>query len=144
MNEEGRSGRLTRKRFTTGGSFETNYGFSRAIQVDDRVFISGTTAQEPGNTGKPGEAAQQTRRILEAAGQILQRFGGSIDDVVMYRCFVVDMTAADEVARVLGEVFARSRPAGTLVGTSALFFPSMLVEMDFEAILGSGEAFEDI
>lgn len=135
---------MKRKRFTIGGSFETNYGFSRAIQVGDRVFISGTTAQDPEHTGKPGEAAQQTRRILEWAGQILAKFGGSIDDVVMYRCFVVDMTAADEVARVLGEVFANTRPAGTLVGTSALFFPAMLVEMDFEAILGSAEEFEDI
>lgn len=135
---------MKRTRFTTGSSFESNYGFSRAIRVGERIFVSGSTSAQPHHTGKPGEAAEQTRAILTYVDGVLNRFGSSLADVVMYRCFVVDMNEADGVARELGAVFGEFRPAGTLVGTSALFFSNMLVEMDFEAIVGSSSEFEDI
>ena len=39
----------------------------------------------------------------------------------------------------LGAVFAAIRPAGTLVGVNALVDPALKVEIEVDAIVGSGE-----
>jgi enamine deaminase RidA (YjgF/YER057c/UK114 family) len=52
--------------------------------------------------------------------------------------FVTDITRWEAVGRAHGEVFATIRPAATLVQISALVDPAMLVEIEVEAIVGSG------
>jgi enamine deaminase RidA (YjgF/YER057c/UK114 family) len=41
------------------------------------------------------------------------------------------------VAGEMGRVFGAIRPAGTLVGTSALIHPDLRVEIEVDAIIGS-------
>jgi enamine deaminase RidA (YjgF/YER057c/UK114 family) len=50
-----------RKRISSGSPYEEPIGFSRAIRVDDRVFVSGTAPVG----AESADAAEQTRRCLE-------------------------------------------------------------------------------
>lgn len=59
-------------------------------------------------------------------------------DVVRTRMYVTDVSRADEVARAHGELFGEIRPAATMVGVAELIDAEMLVEIEAEAIIGSG------
>lgn len=114
-------------------------GYSRAVRVGDRVVLAGTAAQRPDGTvdEDPGD---QTRRCLEIVGAALAEAGATFADVVRTRMFLVDAADFDAVARVHGEVFADVRPANTTVVVAALLDPRWKVELEVEAIVGSGTA----
>ncbi|CAN5446555.1 RidA family protein [soil metagenome] len=136
---------MIRTRYTTGSVFEKSYGFSRAVKIGDRILVAGTTAASEHHTGGPGEAVEQVRAILARIDGVLAKFGGSLADVVSYRCYVVNVPRdAEAIALELGVTFGESRPAGTLIGSHALILPNMLVEMEFEAVLGSSAEIVDL
>jgi enamine deaminase RidA (YjgF/YER057c/UK114 family) len=86
----------------------------------------------------PADAAALTRHILEVIERALTEAGASMRDVVRYRVFVTDIADAPAVGAELSRVFADIRPAGTVVGTSALVDPALRVEIEVDAIVGSG------
>jgi enamine deaminase RidA (YjgF/YER057c/UK114 family) len=53
--------------------------------------------------------------------------------------FVTDIRDWEAVGRAHGEVFAEVRPASTLVQVTALIDPDLLVEIEAEAVVGSGD-----
>lgn len=121
----------------SGAPWESAYGYSRAVRVGDRVFVSGTTGVGPdGEPVGPDAYAQATRAfaIIEAA---LQEAGASLADVVCTRLYVVDIAAdGDAVGRAHGEVFGVIRPAATMIEVCALIRPDLRVEIEAEAVVG--------
>ena len=66
----------------------------------------------------------------------LAELGGSVDDVIRTRQYVVDPADGDAVGTVHGEVFGSVQPASTMVVVAALLDPRWKVEMELDAILG--------
>ena len=132
-----------RQLVNSGGPFERKYGYSRAVRVGDHVFVAGTAAFQHGAPVAPGDAAAQTRHILGVMTAALEETGASLEDVTRYRVFVTDMSDYDAVGQELGRVFGEIRPAGTMVGTSALIHPDLVVEIEMDAIIGSGGSGDD-
>ena len=131
---------MTRKLISSGTSWERKYGYSRAVQVGNLVFVAGTTAvDEHGNVVGPGSPRGQATFIYEKIGRALAEAGASLTDVVRVRTFVTDITRWEEVGEVQGQVFAEIRPAATLVEVSALVSPELLVEIEVDAIIGSSK-----
>src|SRR5262245_28162320 len=107
------------ERVTIGsdGPFEDVYGYSRAVRVGDHTHVSGTTARAD---DLDGDAYHQARAALAIVTDALEKVGASAADVVRTVTYVTDVEYAMLVARAHREVFARVRPAATLVEVSAL------------------------
>jgi enamine deaminase RidA (YjgF/YER057c/UK114 family) len=122
-----------RQLISSGAAFEDRVGYSRAVRVDDRVWVSGTAPIMPGDADPPTGAYEQARVCLEIIARALAEAGASLDDVVRTRIYVTDAALIDEVGRAHGEAFPRARPAttGVVVG---LLDPRWLVEIEAEAV----------
>jgi enamine deaminase RidA (YjgF/YER057c/UK114 family) len=86
-----------------------------------------------------GDAAAQTRFILDRIEAVLRQLGASLRDVVRTRVYVRNIADWEAVARVHGERFGAIRPANTLV-QAHLVGEAYLVEIEAEAMIGSGHA----
>lgn len=99
-----------RKLVSSASPYEPIVGFSRAVRAGNFIAVSGTTA---GSGGKPvaiGDPAAQTRAIIEVIEKALADLGGSLNDVVRTRIYLVDIAHWEAVGRVHGEFFADIRP----------------------------------
>ena len=122
------------QRITSGSPFEPTIGFSRALRVDDRVWVSGTGPVWPDGSC-PDDAGAQARRCFEIIVAALAEAGARTDDVVRTRMFLTSAADADAVSAVHGELFADIRPAATMVVIAALLDPRWKVEVEAEALI---------
>ncbi len=127
---------MKRINIPSGSEYEELVGYSRAVRVGNVIEVAGTTSMKDGKVRGLGEPYYQVKIILKKIEQALVDAGGSMNDVVRTRIFVVDMAIWEDVARAHGEVFGTIRPASTLVQVSSLVDPDMLVEIEATAILG--------
>jgi enamine deaminase RidA (YjgF/YER057c/UK114 family) len=123
-----------RQRASSGSPFEASIGFSRAIKVGDRILVSGTAPVEPDGSSTPGGAEAQADRCLRVIVDAVERLGGSVNDIVRTRIFLVDPADAEAVGRAHGKLFGEVRPASTMVAGAVLLRPDWLVEIEAEAI----------
>ncbi len=127
---------MERRLISSGAAFEARVGYSRAVKVGDRVWVSGTAPIMPGDADPPATPYEQARVCLSIIERALIEAGASFDDVVRTRIYVTDAAHIDEVGRAHGEAFARARPATTGIVTT-LLDPRWLVEIEAEAVMGS-------
>lgn len=126
---------MERQLISSGTPWERTAGYSRAVRVGAVVYVSGTTASDAsGAVQHPGDAAAQTRYIVNKIDAALREAGASLADVVRTRVFVRDLADWPAVARAHGELFGAIRPANTLV-RAELIEPAMLVEIEAEAVV---------
>ena len=126
-----------RKNISSGAPWESIVGYSRAVRVGNHVWVAGTTAtDEKGNVVGVGDAAAQTRYVLQKIGRALKETGVTFADVVRTRTFVTDIAQWEEIGRVHGEFFGEVRPAATMVEVSKLIDPAHLVEIEVDAFVG--------
>lgn len=125
---------MTRTSARSGSPFEASIGFSRAVRVGSTIAVSGTAPVWPDGTVDP-DPAVQARRCWEICLAALTELGGSVDDVVRTRQYVVSATDGDAIGAVHGEVFGAVRPASTMVVVAGLLDPRWKVEVELDAIV---------
>lgn len=125
---------VERQRVSSGSTFESTFGFSRAVRVGERIVVAGTAPVWPDGSCPP-DPAVQTRRCLEIIVAALAEAGARPEHVVRTRIFVTDPGDAETVGRAHGELFGDVRPAATMVVVSALIDPRWRVEIEAEAIV---------
>jgi enamine deaminase RidA (YjgF/YER057c/UK114 family) len=129
--------RKDRQLVSSGSPYEEPVGFSRAVRVGDRVIVAGTAAVWPDGHVDP-DAEVQADRCIEIMLAAITEAGASVDDVVRTRMFLADASDWEAVGRAHGRHFRQARPASTMVVAGGLLDPRWKVEMEAEAIIGSG------
>ncbi len=126
---------MPRANISGNSPFEEIIGFSRAVRVGEKVFVSGTVATTKDGLAPAGDAYGQARQAIENIRVALAGAGASLADVVRTRMYVVNIDDWEAVARAHRERFGEVGPASTLVEVSRLIDPAMLVEIEAEAVI---------
>jgi len=106
--------------------------YSQGIIAGGLVFTAGQVAIDPA-TGDvvPGGIAEQTARVMENLGAILQAAGSGLDRVVKTTVFLTDMADFAAMNEVYAKAFGSHRPARSTVAVSGL---PKGVKVEIEAI----------
>ena len=122
------------RRASSGSPWEEKVGFSRAVRVGDRVFVSGTAPVWPDGSCEPGVAAQ-AQRCFEIIAAALAEVGAEMGHVVRTRMFITDAADAEAVGAVHSSFFSDSRPSATMVVVGGLLDHRWRVEIEAEAVI---------
>jgi len=123
-----------RQNIASGTKWEEIVGYSRAVRVGSRIYLTGTTA-----TGENGEIVGvndvyvQTVQAIRNIERALKQAGATLANVVRTRMFVTDIKRWEEYGRAHREFFGDIRPCATMVEVRALIDPEMLIEIEVEA-----------
>jgi enamine deaminase RidA (YjgF/YER057c/UK114 family) len=125
-----------REKYSSGAKWEQIVGYSRAVRVGNRIYITGTTAiDENSNIVGVGDAYAQTIQTIKNIERALLALGATLENVVRTRMFVTDISRWEEYGKAHGEFFREILPATTMVEVSRLIDPQMLIEIEADAEL---------
>ncbi len=123
-----------RQKYSSGAKWEKVVGYSRAVRVGDRIYVTGTTAtDENGEIVGVDDAYAQTVQVIKNIERALQALGAELENVVRTRMFVTDISRWEEYGRAHGEFFREIMPATTMVEVSRLIDAEMLIEIEADA-----------
>lgn len=125
-----------RRLISTGSSFETEFGYSRAVVDGDYVFVSGTTGYDYAAMTIPPDPAEQARNCFATIGKVLDEAGSSLERLVRVTYFVTAPDYQEPVLRVAGAILSAIRPASTMLVIAGLLRPEMKVEIEVIARAG--------
>lgn len=124
-----------RQEFAVAGLSPPISHYTDAVRFGDLLFVSGLTAHdEKGALVGEGDAAEQTRQILDNLGKVLAAAGASFSDILKVTVFLTDIDDRTRINPVRQRYFGNAKPASTLVEVSRLALPGMKVEI--EAVVG--------
>ncbi|CAI2426913.1 pyrimidine utilization protein C [Serratia liquefaciens] len=110
--------------------------FVPGILADGVVYVSGTLAfDKDNNVVHVGDAAAQTRHVLETIKSVIETAGGSMDDVTFNSIFLTDWQNYAAINQVYAEYFPGDKPARYCI-QCGLVKPDALIEIASVAHIG--------
>ncbi|MHA3762095.1 pyrimidine utilization protein C [Yersinia enterocolitica] len=103
--------------------------FSPGTLADGVVYVSGTLAfDKQNNVVHIGDAAGQTRHVLETIKSVIETAGGSLDDITFNSIFLTDWQHYAAINQVYAEYFPSDKPARFCI-QCGLVKPDALIEI---------------
>jgi enamine deaminase RidA (YjgF/YER057c/UK114 family) len=118
-----------------------DHGFSQGVVASGKrtLYLSGQVAWDARRRLVGGaDLAAQARQAFRNVRTVVEASGGSVDDVVTLRIYVVGLGPQHDeaVGTVLRECFnGPARPATTWIGVTSLADPGFLIEVEAVAVL---------
>ncbi|CAM3486235.1 pyrimidine utilization protein C [Rouxiella silvae] len=110
--------------------------FVPGTMADGIVYVSGTLPfDKENNVVFPGDAAAQTRHVLETIKKVIETAGGTMDDVTFNSIFITDWSNYAAINQVYAEYFPGEKPARFCI-QCGLVKPEALVEIASIAHVG--------
>ena len=108
-----------------------SYSHGIIVEAGKTLYVAGQTARDAqGNVVCKGDAAGQTRQVLENMKKVIEGAGGRMEDVAKTTVYITDIKHREAVGRVRQEFFKGDPPANTLLVISGLADPDFLVEIE--------------
>ncbi len=121
-----------RKRISSGSSFETSIGYSRAV-VDGRwVFVSGTTGFDYAAMTIRENVVEQVEQCMTNIERALAEAGSSFADVVRVRYILPDPDDFEACWPTLRHYLGDAAPAATML-SCGLIDPRVKIEIEVTA-----------
>lgn len=115
------------------------YGFSQAVvtQGGIHVHLSGQVGVDAHEVAVGLDLESQTRAAIDNIAAILGETGGSLDDVVVLRIYLVEGVRNEQktIVQALQERFPADPPATSWIFVSGLSSREWLVEIEAEAVI---------
>jgi aminoacrylate peracid reductase len=110
--------------------------FSPGTLADGIVYVSGTLSfDKNNNVVHVGDAAAQTRHVLETIKTVIETAGGTMEDVTFNSIFIRDWADYGALNKVYAEYFPGEKPARFCI-QCGLVKPDALVEIASIAHVG--------
>ncbi|MEI2265076.1 pyrimidine utilization protein C [Erwinia sp. CGal63] len=104
--------------------------------ADGVVYVSGTLPfDKENNVVHVGDAAAQTRHVLETIKSVIETAGGTMEDVTFNSIFLTDWSNYADINRVYADYFPGEKPARFCI-QCGLVKPDALVEIASIAHIG--------
>ncbi|WP_238123008.1 MULTISPECIES: pyrimidine utilization protein C [unclassified Xanthobacter] len=120
---------MTTRAIIPAGSGAPLAPYSPGMQADNTIYVSGTLAFDANNNVVHlGDAAAQTRHVLETIKSVLEAAGSGMADVTFNHIFLTDWSNYAAINTVYAEYFPGEKPARYCVQVG-LVKPGALVEI---------------
>ncbi len=126
---------MKRQNISSGGKWEYQVGYSRAVRKGNMIFVAGTTAHSGTEIIGENDAYAQTIYILQIIEKAIIEAGGQMSDVVCTRIYVTDIKNWTDIGKAHGEFFRNIKPAATMIEISSLIEKELLVEIEAIAMI---------
>lgn len=121
-----------RRLISSGSSFETDIGYSRAVVDGDWIFVSGTTGFDYDTMTISADVREQAEQTMKNIAQALAKAGSSLAEVVRVRYILPNAADFEPCWPVLRRHFGEVRPAATMIA-AGLADPRMRIEIEVTA-----------
>jgi len=128
---------MARRLISSGSTFETEVGFSRAVVDGDWVFVSATSGFNYETMTISDNRADQAEQCLRNNQSALAQAGATLADVVRVTYVLPKADEFRECWPTLRKYFGGVRPAAMMI-SAGLADPRMRIEIEVTARLGSG------
>jgi aminoacrylate peracid reductase len=120
---------MPRKPIIPAGSPPPMAPYSPGVVADNVLYVSGVLALDAsGKTVGIGDAAAQTRAVLQSIKSVVEAAGGTMADVTMNSIFLKDLADYAAMNQVYKEFFPSEFPARYCIRAD-LVKPEFLVEI---------------
>jgi enamine deaminase RidA (YjgF/YER057c/UK114 family) len=124
---------MKRQLISSGSTFETEIGYSRAVVQGDWVFVSGTTGFDYDTMTISESIEVQTEQCLKNIVSALAKADAEITDVVRVLYIVPKAEEFKICWPILRKYFGESRPAATMIA-AGLADGRMKIEIEVTAL----------
>ena len=128
-----------RQNISSGSSYEKAYGYSRAVKVNDTVYISGTVGFNYETGEISPDPVEQVHQIIRNIEPALEKAGAKLSDIVQISTYVTAPEVfTEQVGPELGKIFNNILPTNCALVVK-FPVPGVVVEILATAVIGCGD-----
>lgn len=128
---------MTRRRISSGSTFEAQIGYSRAIVDGDWIFVSGTTGFDYAKMTIAEGVIEQAEQCLKNIESALRQADATLSDVVRVTYIVPNAADFEPCWPTLRKYLGETRPAATMI-SAGLADSRMKIEIEVTARKSKG------